>query len=189
MRRHDEAIAEAKRARELNPLSPESNFELGATLRFSRRYQEAIELLQETIEIYPDHGPTYLQLGWTYGQTERYEEAVASFQEANAILGDLRSKAMLAQTYAILGRRDEALKTLDEMLELEKRSYVPPIYIATIYHGLGESEQALQWFEKAYEVRDIDMGMYQVILQEPFHDGDYDDPGFQDLLRRMNFPE
>jgi TolB-like protein/Tfp pilus assembly protein PilF len=191
MGRHEEAIAEARRAQDLDPLEPFVNLGLGAAFRFASRYDEAIEQLQDAIEMYPTHGFTYTHLGWAYGRGGRYREALAAFQEANTLLGegDLRNRAMFAHTCALSGRRDQAQKILDELQELEKRRYVPPMYIAMIYISLGKKEKAIQWLEKAYEVRDGDMFLLKFTPLEPLNDDLRGDPRFQDLLRRMNFPE
>jgi tetratricopeptide (TPR) repeat protein len=189
MGRHEEAIAEAKRAQEQDPLSPSANMWLGVAFRFARLYEESIRQLKETIEMYPNHGNTHFHLGWTYCDRRMYEEAAAAFQKAITYLGDSRSKASLAHAYALSSRRDEALKILDELHEMEKRSYVPPMFIAVIYTGLGKYEQALQWYEKAYKVRDGEMFIYKVNLLQYHDEAVRDDPRFQDFLRRMNFPE
>jgi tetratricopeptide (TPR) repeat protein len=188
--RHEEAVAEAKKAQELDPLSPLSNWSLGMAFRMARRHEEAIEQLQMTIEMYPNNAMVYAQLAWAYRQTRRYEEAETAFQKAILLGGrETSSRAVLAHAYALSGRRNEALKILDELLELEKRSYVPPGYIALVNIGLGEKEQALQWLEKAYEVHDAEVYLFKFIPLEPLNDAIRDDPRYQDLLRRMNFPE
>ena len=58
--------------------------------------------------------------------------------------------------------------------------------IARICTGLGETDEAFQWLEKAYEQRDSDMVWLKTW---PGFDSLRSDPHFQDLLRRMNFPE
>jgi tetratricopeptide (TPR) repeat protein len=189
--RHEEAIAEAMKARELNPLDPQSNMNLGKAFHFARRYEEAIEQLQETIEMYPDFYEVYAQLGFVYGRKGLAEEAVASLQKAITLSGgsNLRTKAWLAQAYALWGKRKEVLKILDELLEQQERRYVPPAHIGSIYMGLGQKERALQWFEKAYEARDADMAWIQNEPLLTFSDDIRSDPRFKDLLRRLNFPE
>jgi serine/threonine-protein kinase len=187
MRRHEEAIVEVKKAQELDPLSPNSNLNLGKVYYFARRYEEAIEQLQVTIEMYPNFWAAYAQLGYAYGLREMYEEAIASLHEAISLSGeaDPRTMTWLAQVYALSGKRDEARKILDELLELEEQRYVSPGHIGCIYASLDEKEQAFQRFEEAYEIRDGDMSFIQTGLLVPLDD----DPRFQDLLRRMNFPE
>jgi serine/threonine-protein kinase len=189
MGRHEEAIAEAKRAKELDPLSPTSNMWLGVAFRFAGLHEESTERLKETVEMYPDHHFAQLQLGWSYCFRRMYEEAVAPFQKAIALSGDSRSKASLAHAYASSGRIDEALKMLDELLELEKRCYVPPIFIAHIYIGLGKNEQALLWYEKACEVRDGEIFICRVMFRRYPYEAFREDPRFQNLFKRMNFPE
>ena len=94
-------------------------------------------------------------------------------------------RAALGRAYAVAGKRDEALKMLNELKERAKRSYVSPVGIAIIYVGLGEKEQAFSWLEKAYE----DRSTWLIFLKvEPRFDPLRSDPRFQSLLRRMNFP-
>jgi TolB-like protein/Tfp pilus assembly protein PilF len=189
MGRHEEAMAEAQKAQELDPLSPSSNMWMGVAFRFARRYDESIEQLQETTTMFPNHPFAQFQLGWTYCYKQMYEEAAAAFIKASNLVGDSRSKASLAHAYALSGRRDEALKILDELHELEKRSYVPPGFIAFAYIGLGQTDQALRWFEKAYEIPDGEMFLYRTMFRIYPYKAFRDDPRFQDLVRRMNFPQ
>ena len=58
--------------------------------------------------------------------------------------------------------------------------------MAIAYAGLGDKDRAFQWLERAFEERAI---MLQQVQVEPFLDPLRDDPHFDDLLRRMNFPE
>ena len=69
---------------------------------------------------------------------------------------------------------------------MSKEVYVAPYYLALVYTGLGETDLAITELEKSYENR----GGWMVILKtEPALDPLRSDPRFQDLLRRMNFPE
>lgn len=88
--------------------------------------------------------------------------------------------------YSFSGKKDEAEKVLKEVIELSKKKYVSSYRIALSYVGLGQIDQAFEWLEKAYEERDH----WLVFLKEvPEFDSLRSDPRFQDLLRRMNFPE
>ena len=84
------------------------------------------------------------------------------------------------------GKRGEALKILDELKQLSKRRYVAAYSVAAVYAGLGEKEQAFAWLEKAAEERSA---MLPFVRVRPWFDPLRSDPRFQDLLRRMNFPE
>jgi serine/threonine-protein kinase len=187
MERHEEAIAEAERAVELDPLSPQSSMNLGRAFNFAGRYEEATRQLQATIEAHPNFDTAYFHLGASYGRRGMYEEAITAIEEAIRLTdgGTLSQRAWLGHYYALSGRNKEALAILDELEELEKRRFVPPLAIAAIYIGLNRKEQALQRLEEAYEVHDGYMYLLKV-LPLPFIQSE---PRFQDLLRRMNFPE
>jgi len=60
----------------------------------------------------------------------------------------------LGYAYGASGQREDAQRILDQLIELSKRFYVPPTYIAAVYVGLGDKNQAFQWLEKAYKDRD-----------------------------------
>jgi serine/threonine-protein kinase len=117
----------------------------------------------------------------------RFSEAIREFQTAVTLSGDApKYRAFLIHAYATAGQRDKAAKQFEELKESLGRRYISPVDLAMIHVGLGEKEQALQWLERAYEERSSDM-IYLKTGQfwTPLHD----DPRFQALLRRMNFPE
>ena len=71
-----------------------------------------------------------------------------------------------------------------ERLEVEHDRY--PTWTALFYGQLGDKDQAFAWLEKAYEKHD---GPLYLLKVSPWWDPLRDDPRFDDLLRRMNFPE
>ena len=75
---------------------------------------------------------------------------------------------------------------LEELLKLSTERYVPPYHIALIYNGLDERDETLAWLERGYEQRDPKMVFLKV---EPKWNNLRDDPRFQDLLRRVGFPQ
>ena len=186
MGRLEEAITESKRAQDLDPLLLIINAFHGWWLYFARQYDQAIEQERKTLELDPNFAPAHWVLGQVYEQQERFEVAIAEFQEAVTHSGgSTMMRAALGRAYAVAGKRDEALKMLNELKERAKRSYVSPVGIAIIYVGLGEKEQAFSWLEKAYE----DRSTWLIFLKvEPRFDPLRSDPRFQSLLRRMNFP-
>ena len=93
--------------------------------------------------------------------------------------------AGLGHAYAAAGKRDDALRILTDLNQLRKAAYVSPYAIGVIHVALGERAQALQWLQRAYEERDVQMVEIGV---DPRLDPLRSDPRFQDLLRRMNFP-
>lgn len=87
---------------------------------------------------------------------------------------------------AMSGRRDEASGILDRLHEVAKQQYVSPYFIAAVYAGLSENEKALEVLESAYEVR---TSWLCYVRAQPEFDSLRSEPRFQDLLRKMNFPQ
>jgi len=65
-----------------------------------------------------------------------------------------------------------------------KDIYVMPIDIAMLYASAGNKEKAIEFLEKGYEIRDPTLPY----LLMPVYDSLRDEPGFQDLARKMNLP-
>jgi serine/threonine protein kinase/tetratricopeptide (TPR) repeat protein len=183
--RVDEGIAEAKRAIELDPLSPQVNTYMGVNLYFARRYEEATRQLQEVVRANPNYWWAHVFLGRCYEQTGRLPEAIAEFQKAKLIEDAIPEiDASLGHAYALSGKRSEAEKVIETLKQRSTRSYVSPYNMAIVYAGLGEKEETLQWFDKAYEERPY----YLVWLKvDPDLDNLRSDSRFVALLRRVGF--
>ncbi|HEY2944851.1 MAG TPA: winged helix-turn-helix domain-containing protein [Vicinamibacteria bacterium] len=183
VRRHEEAVAEARRARELSPLSPIINVELGGTLVRAGRYDEAIRQAHKALEIDPKLDRAYATLAAAYeGQGDR-PKAVAALEKAASLSGRAGS-AWLGYFYGVGGRRREALAILAALEERSRRQYVSPQHFAIVQLGLGREEKAFALLEKAYEERAFEMLGFSGLLFDQLSD----DPRFQDLLRRMRLP-
>ena len=154
MGRFDEAIAEAKRAQELEPLSFIGNSHLGWILYLAGRYDEAIAHCKRLLDVDPNFFPARRYLGLVYEQKGMYKEAIDEFQQGVKLSGNPLMMSLLGHAYAASGKKSEAKRILAE-LDQQKQRYVSPYTIATIYAGLGEKDQAFKWLEKAYEERDI----------------------------------
>ncbi len=184
-RRFEPAIAEARRAKELDPFSLILGTTLADTLFFSRRYEEAILELRRVIEVDPSFPPSYADLGRVCSQCGRSDEAIEAFLEAARLTGsDPLSLPGLGHAYAVAGRRDEALRILENLRRLAVTVYVSPHAIAVIHVGLGEKDQAFEWLERAVLRRDRAMVWLKV---HPRLDALRDDLRFEDLLRQVGF--
>jgi TolB-like protein/Flp pilus assembly protein TadD len=181
----EDAIKEMKRARELDPLSLIINANLGGTYFEMRRYDLAVEQCQKTLEIDTQFGPVHSILGLAYEQEGMYEEAISEFRAAFALHMGTQPLAQLGHAYALSGRRAEALKVLDQLKELSRRSFVSPWDFALVYVGLGENEQAIASLEEAIEAHVFPVIFLKVDQRfDPLHS----DPRYPDLLRRMGLP-
>jgi TolB-like protein/DNA-binding winged helix-turn-helix (wHTH) protein/Flp pilus assembly protein TadD len=189
MGRSNEAIAERKRALELEPLSLIINFELGLAFYYARDYDQAIEQFQKTLELDQNFGPAHLFLPAAYEQKGMYGEAIAEFKNAIPLKGGGEpslSKAGLGYVYAVTGKKSEARTVLNELKQASEQEYVPANSIALIYAGLGEKDQAFAWLDKGYEQRAFQM---QWIKLDPRWDSLRSDPRFKDLMRRVGLPQ
>jgi TolB-like protein/DNA-binding winged helix-turn-helix (wHTH) protein/Flp pilus assembly protein TadD len=178
--RHTEAIAELKRAQDLDPLSLMINTDVGRPYYYAHLYDHAIEQYQKTLEMDPTFWAAHHFLARAYAQKGKYEEALAELREVSH--NTVEPRATLAYTYALSGQRSQATRVLQELLDLAQRQYVPRYHIAIIYAGLNDRNQALTWLEKAYEERDQWLNQLKV---EPMLDGLHREPRFQALVARV----
>ena len=186
MGRRDEALAQMKRALELDPLSLIINTLAGWVYYRARNYDQAIAELQRTLEMDPNFVPAHLFLGWSYLQKGLYKEAVSEFESAKQFSeSDTVALAGLGHVYAKAGQTSKARKVLSELKELSKTSFVSPYDIALIYVALGDRDKAFEWLDKAYESRS-EMLVWTKI--DPMLDPIRTDPRFVDLLQRVGLP-
>jgi TolB-like protein/Tfp pilus assembly protein PilF len=183
MGRHDQAIAEARLAKELNPLSPFNG--IGYRLYQARRYDEAIQVLKQSLEVHPNNNLTHVILGYTYAGKGMYGEAIAAYQQAIRLGDDSPStQIFLGAAYARAGDRDRAQLILKRLQSGE--TYVSPGELAVLYVALGEREQAFTLLERAFAARDLQL---QFLGVDPSFDTLRGDPRFADLLRRVGLPQ
>ena len=185
--RLDEARAEAKRAHELDPLSPYIAQNVAHIAYYARQYDEMIEYSRQALELDPNYVWARWRLGTAYAMQSRFEEAIAEGERAAAL--SRRSPAALsnlAMAYGRAGRRAEAQQVFNELVELSKRTYVNPFSFFSIHIALGQNDQALQRLEEA--VQSHLSGMI-FILVNPELDPIRSDPRFKELVRRMGLSD
>ena len=190
--RFDEAIAEERRARDLDPASLVKITGVAQTLIYARRYDEAMEECRVALEMDPNLGFAHWLLGLAYLHKAylykgSYEPAILELQKSVPLSGDSPDEpATLAQAYALSGRTNEARKILEELELQAKDKYVSPGTLASLYGLIGESDRAFAMFDKAYEERDNLMVLLKV---DPYFDPLRSDPRFTKLVHRVGFPE
>ena len=180
--RFDEAIAEMKRAQELDPLSLIIHTEVGMIYIYARQYDKAIEPLQKTIEMDQTFYFAHLNLAVAYHMKGAVQEALEEYQIAYKLNDDPTVLGFLGHFQATSGKRNEALKTLSQMTEISQHRYVPAYSLAQVYAGLGERDQAFQWLEKSYQDHATDLVLIKV---DPTLDNLHSDSRFADLVRRV----
>jgi tetratricopeptide (TPR) repeat protein len=184
--RPEDLVNNARRAQELDPLSPIINAYLGRAYYLARRYDDAIQQCQRTLQVDPGFPVAHLYLGMVYSQKGRHKEAIAEMRKAGSLSQEAPLMvAVLGFAYAAAGKKGEASRILRELLEPPKRKFVSSADIAIIYAGMGEIERAFQWLEKAQE----EGSLWSISLKlDPKLDSLRADPRFADLLRRAGLP-
>ena len=179
--RTDEALAWARRGRELDPLSV-SGVNIGWILFQSHRYDEAIRELRSVLAVEPDDTGALWYLGFALVANNQPADAIPVLEKALSVSNDSPGvMGVLIRAYSHAGRRSDALRLLAELQKRKKAGYVPAAAFVNAYLGLGENDQAFAWLEQAYkEQSDI----LQFLKVHPFFDPIRGDPRFADLVRR-----
>jgi len=181
----EEAIAEMRRARELDPLSLDINAQLGVAYRDGRHYDQAVEQCRKTLELDPNFEMAHWCLGLAYVGKGMYEEAVQELRTAVATGGCPCKLAALGYTYAITGERAPAQGILRDLKIKAEQGYELSYLIAEVYAGLRDYGQAFQWLNKAYNHRDSQLSWLKL---DPLIDNLRSDPRLADLMHRVGLP-
>jgi serine/threonine protein kinase/Tfp pilus assembly protein PilF len=184
---HDKAIAELKRALQLDPLSLIINADLGVALVTARRYDKAIAQLRKTIEMDPYFYYAHFNLGKALQLNGQLDEAVTEYKKAAALNDDPLVLGLLAQAYPKLGQRDQALKTLEQLQQTATRRYVWNYTFALVHIALGENDKAIDFLERDYrEHADYEVALLKV---DPMLDPLRGDPRFEALVAKVFAPK
>lgn len=184
--RHAEAIEKCKQAQQLDPLSPFSHVSLGYAYYFARDYDKAIEECYKALEMDRNSTFAYRNLGLAYLQQGEFDKSIEALSNAIKFSqGGLAFESYLGFAYAVAGKPNEAVRILENLQIVDRERYVPAYNFAMIYAGLGEMDEAFEWFEKAYNERS---GFLPFLNVEPVADCLRDDPRFSALLSRIGFP-
>ena len=182
--RSAEAMAEAKRVLELDPVSSGSFMTAGTLYYFARQYDQALSHLQRASLLEPNAPPFLFPfpLGVVYAEKGMYREAVGEFQK----LGDKpHALGHMGNAYARMGKVTEARGTISKLQEHVHKSGIGRYEIALVYAGLGERDEAFAWLEKAYDARDKGLTYLKV---DPCVDPLRSDARFDGLVRRVGLP-
>ncbi|MFL6375778.1 MAG: tetratricopeptide repeat protein [Pyrinomonadaceae bacterium] len=185
--RSDEALAEAKKAIDLDPQNLRTAVLEGQFLMHGGKLDEAIDKLRKVADSDPSYWFPHSFLASAYIEKGMLPEAIAEGRKAtqlspNQTIGPTFEAFALAKS----GDQAEARARLALLIDLSAKRFVPPYHIALVYCGLRQNDDALQWLQRGYEARDPKMVFLKI---EPKWAGLRSDPRFQELIKRMNFPD
>ncbi|MBA4123236.1 MAG: protein kinase [Acidobacteria bacterium] len=180
--RHEEALAEYRRALEIDPFSLIFNRGYGERLIYARRYDDAIAQLKKTLELDAGFVSTHYSLAVAYQMKGSYAEAIEEFAKFQELTGEPQTAASIRENYARNGWQGFLRMITEEGLQ-----FITPWHnLATFHAELGEKDKAFAEMNKSYERRESFMVRLKV---DPRLDPLRDDPRYQDLLRRVGFPQ
>ena len=187
MGKTEEMLEETRRAVELDPLSFRIRWDRWIALYMVGRYDEALEQCRKIQELNSSLDLGYLYCGDVYVQKGNLTQAVQAYEKAVSLTAGSNPRAIahLAYAYGLAGRRDDAEKLLADLNNISKQHPVHPDLFALVYVGLGQKETAIDWLEKAYQVRARDL---LDIRYDPQFAGLRTDPRFIDLIRHIGLP-
>jgi serine/threonine protein kinase/TolB-like protein/Tfp pilus assembly protein PilF len=182
--RHEEALAEIARARELDPLSLIVNAVAGWAAYNARRYEDAIAQLTATLELDPRFAPAEGYLGTSYLGLGDPAAARRHYQRALELAPDNpRYVAELGVAAAAGGDPEAARQTLARLRSMARETPVHGFHLARLHAALGEPEAALDALEDGYRQRGVWMLLVGTdLLLDPLRE----EPRFQDLVRRID---
>lgn len=212
--RFKDALNEVKQASELDPESIDAQYELAMTYRFNNQYDKALEFSQKALNGDPNRIVYYVEVAHDYIMSGEYDEALAvaqkglnvnpdnlslngyrgwsyikkgMYKEALAAYEKAKNRAGIGWVYALMGKRNEAMKIINELTKLREEGARNAWSISWVYMNLSEKEKAMDWLEKSYEENQNRSGFGNWKWQLSAYD-DYDvlrsEPRFQALLKK-----
>jgi serine/threonine-protein kinase len=181
-----EGVAEMNLAQQLDPVNPGINVDGCLPYYLARRYDQSIAQTRKAVEMFPNLFLAHMALGQALFQKGDYSAGIEELEKAKTMEPTPLLIGTLGYAYAKVGRKDEARKLLAELKEQSKRRYVASYWIAMIYVGLDEKDEAFAWLEKAYQERSWFLVW---IKMDPHVDSLRSDSRFTDLMHRIGFPK
>lgn len=181
MGRHDEAVIEIERAREISPQSPVIATALANVLFLAGRFDDAIEQCHKALDLDPGGVAAHTVLRWAYEKKGMHLEALAAYEQERSFAGDTpTTRAKRAHVLAATGRHEEARAILEEILTRRQEQWVTAYEIAIIYCWLGDRDNALRWLSQAEREHAVGFTFVRV---DPHLEPLRSDPHFDELVR------
>jgi len=185
----DDAVLVAQQAVKLDPLNVRALGGLGWVYYLARRYDEGIEHMVSTLELHPNDAMAHYDLAINYFGAKRFQDAASEIDRWCALSPGSNNNhlilATVAWTHRIAGRTAEATEAMERLQEISASRYVAPCSLALAHYSMGETDRAIEYFEKAFEVHDTQLLPFIIApATAPLRS----DPRIQDILRRIDFP-
>jgi len=189
MGRHAEAIAEVKKALELDPLSSAVSNYLGMTYVWAGDYQKSAEQFQHTIDMDPTFPLAHFFFVDCLTEIGKYEQAIQEWQRGALLEGEEPERvaawtAELLRAFHTGGPNGYWRKNLEQAVKEHKAGTGGSLVLASAYARVGDEEMALEWLQKAYEEREN----ITLVNSDPAYKSLRQDPRFSAMLTRIGLP-
>ena len=180
--RFEEARIAFKRALEIDPLSPVTNFETARLLFYERKYDESERQSKQNVELDPNFWYAHLQLFCVYRMKRDYVSAVEELAKVQDARGEPDAAKFIRESFA----GGDWQGFLRKITEQRSRLKLYPYFLATFFAELGEKDKAFATLNEAIETKDQHTAWMKV---DPYMDPLRADLRFQEVLKRAGFPE
>lgn len=179
--RHNEAIAVMRRAEQLEPHSAVIANAVANVLFLARQYDESIAQATHSLEIDPSSVGAHVILRWNFEKKAMPNEALGIYEKESVFAGDTpTSRAKRAHVLAAVGRKDEAVKIVDELIKTNQIEQITPYEIGLIYALLNDKIKSLEWLKKAKDKHAVGFSFAKV---DPLLDNLRSSPQFENLVQ------
>jgi len=182
--RFDEAIAEGKRAQELDPLSPQVLIDASMAFLFQRNFVAVRELSKKAADLDPTFFFPVMMDGWVELEAGKPRDAIPALRKAKAMDAPPFVTAYLAYALGASGDHDGALTQLNDLKKMAGRAPVLPFNLAMVWLGLGDNKRTLDELERALAA---DSQMMPWLGRDAIFDPLRSEPRFVALMKRLNF--
>ena len=187
--RDQEALAEANRAHQLDPLSPTVSTTVGEIYIFPRQYDEAIVACKKVANDNPTFALAHFCLARAYLGKRMYPQFIEEWKAYGQLSGDRNESdfaSAMEQGFRSAGWKSALTRGIEIRQAQRKTGYYSPLMIATLYADLGDKDQAFRWLNTAYEERDwLLEGLKTNFQLDPLRS----DPRFLELVRKVGLPQ
>ncbi len=187
--RQQEALAEANRAHQLDPLSPVISTAVGVNYIWARQYDEAIVICQKLTDENPTFAFAHLCLVLAYRGKRMYPEIIKEWKAYGKLSGDRNESefaSAMEQGFRSTGWKGALTKGIETRQAQRKTGYSSAYRIAELYADLGHKDAAFRWLNTAYQERDsLLMGLKTNVVLDPLRS----DPRFAELVQKVGLPQ
>ncbi len=152
--KYKEAAVAYDKASEIDPKNEKAFYLAGWCYNDLDKFINAIDRLKKAVALKKDHAEAWQELGYAYKKTAKNEDALTCLKKAVEIKPDYAlAYKQLGDVYQNLERNAEAMTAYKKCYDQNNKNDDACYNIGYIYNGLEEYTNALEWLNKANEIK------------------------------------